>query len=98
LTGTRRLERRDHVEDIGLVAVEAGDREPSGRVRRLLDDLGDLAVLDSRDTEVAEMFRLPDVGKQHAGAGPLPAEVADRRRDRTAEDIFREHDADPVPP
>ena len=68
LAATGRLELRDDVEDVGLVAVEARHGEPARRILRLLDDLRDPAVLDARHAEVAEVLRLAHVGKQNARA------------------------------
>ena len=43
------------------------------------------------------MIRFPHVREQDACAGLLPSEVPDRRRDRPAEDIVREHDHETFP-
>ena len=94
LAASRGLELGDHVEDVGLVAVEAGDRESAGRLDRLLDDLRDPAVLDARDAEMTEMLGLAHVREQNPRSGALPSEVVDRRRDRTPEDVVGEHHDD----
>src|SRR6186997_2242940 len=56
LAAARRLEFRDDVEDFGLIAIEARDGEAAWRIRRLLDDLHDAAVLDARNAEMTEML------------------------------------------
>ena len=96
LAPRRRLELRDHVEHVGPVAVEARDCEPAGRDLRLLDDLGNPALLDARDPEMAQVLRLTDMREQDACSLLLPLEVPDRRRDRAAEDVVGEHDDNAV--
>src|ERR1700675_2812903 len=68
LAATRRLELRDHVEDVGLVAIEARDGEATWWIRRLLDDLRDPAVLDPRDAEMTEMLGFANVREQDTRA------------------------------
>ena len=92
----RRLEPLDHLEDVRVVAVNAGHREPARRVLRLLDDLGDASVDDPRHAEMAQVLRLAHVREQHAGTGGLGLEVAHRVGDRAAEDVVGEHDDDAV--
>ncbi len=96
LAATRRLELRDHVEDVGLVAIEACDGEAAGWISRLLDDLRDPAVLDARDAEMLEMLGFADVREQDARAFALLPEVVDGLGDRPSEDVVGEHHDDTV--
>src|SRR3954465_4150893 len=90
------LELGDDIEHVWPVAVEPGDGEQSWRIRRLLDDFGDPAVLDPRNAQVAQVLRLPDVSEEDAGTLSLLAEIPDGLADRAAEDVVREHDDDTV--
>ena len=94
LAAIRRLERADHLEDVGPVAVEPGDREPPRWIRGLLDDLDDPSVLDPWNAQMPQVLRLLHVGEEDPSATLLPAEVFDRRCDRAAEDVVGQHDDD----
>src|SRR6476646_5167251 len=91
LAAARRLQLRDDVENVGLVAIEARDGETAWWIRRLLDDLRDAGVLDARDAEMTEMLGLADMREQDARAFTLFAEVVNRLRDRPSEDVVCEH-------
>src|SRR5262249_29766645 len=92
LAATRRLELRDDIEDIRLVAVEAGHGEPAGWVERLLFDPGDPPLPDPRPPQMPRVLRPADMCEQAARAVLLRLEVGDRRRDRAAVDVVGEHD------
>src|SRR5947208_7953713 len=77
LTATRRLELRDHVEDVRLVAIETGDGEASRRVRRFLDDFCDPPALEARHSEVAQLLGFAYTAEQVSGRLGLPLELVD---------------------
>ena len=78
LAARGRLERRDDVEDVGIVEVDPGDREFARGGVRLLDDVRDPpSAVEVRDAEVAEMLGVALAREDDPAAPLLPLEVVD---------------------
>jgi uncharacterized protein (TIGR01777 family) len=76
LAAARGLQRRDHVEDTGVVQVDARDAIGARRLLGLLDYPQDLSrVVELRHPEVAKMLLVRDLGQQQARALALIAET-----------------------
>ena len=97
LAARRRLQRRDDVEDVGRVAVEADDCvrrrrrvEPRVDDARLLDDVGHGSVLAVDDD--AEVLRIVDLLDEDPCPGRALRPLGEARRLRVLEDVVAEHD------
>ena len=97
LAASRRLERRDDLEDVGVVEVDAGHGELARRRVRLLDDALHAAVaVELRHAEVAQVLDVALGREDDPAAALLPLEVLDDVLDRALEDVVGEHHADTV--
>src|SRR5215204_3467563 len=98
LTPAGRLQGRDHVEDVLVVEVDAGDHVAAGRVVGLFQDADDPAVVvQLGDAEVAQVGRVVDPGEDDAGPGGLGQEVGHGRAQAALDHVVGQHDHHPVP-
>ena len=92
LPTARRLKRGDDREDLGVVAVDAGDPVGARRDRRLfLDAHHPAGLVELGDPEVAQVLGLGHLGQQDPRAGRVTLEGIHHGPDRALDHVVGQH-------